>query len=131
MPILLDHVVVPAQNRFESAKLLAHLLGVPWERSQGNFTPVFVNETLTIDFADPVRFKGHHHLCFHVSNEEFEAIFNRLKAASIPYRSTPRGETDMAINTRLGGRNVYWDDADGHIWEVLTVSYARQESSSV
>jgi hypothetical protein len=26
----------------------------------------------------------------------------------------------------MGGRNFYWNDSDGHIWEVLTVSYARQ-----
>ena len=48
----------------------------------------------------------------------------------MPYRSTPRGETDMTINTRLGGRNLYWEDADGHLWEILTVSYARRESAT-
>jgi hypothetical protein len=28
----------------------------------------------------------------------------------------------MRINTRLGGRNIYWNDADGHVWEILTIS---------
>jgi hypothetical protein len=31
----------------------------------------------------------------------------------------------MQINRRLGGKNLYWTDSDGHIWEILTVSYAR------
>ena len=35
------------------------------------------------------------------------------------------------LNTRLGGRNFYWDDSDGHNWEVLTVSYARSQPSAV
>jgi hypothetical protein len=35
----------------------------------------------------------------------------------------------MSLNTRMGGRNFYWTDNDGHIWEVLTRSYARREPS--
>ena len=31
MTIGLDHVTVPSHNRFEAAKFLAGLLGVPWE----------------------------------------------------------------------------------------------------
>lgn len=34
----------------------------------------------------------------------------------------------MQVNRRLGGKNVYSKDADGHLWEILTVSYARAES---
>ena len=36
------------------------------------------------------------------------------------------GPDDMELNRRRGGRNFYWNDDDGHVWEVLTVSYARQ-----
>ncbi len=36
------------------------------------------------------------------------------------------GEDDRELNLRNGGRNFYWTDEDGHIWEVLTVSYARK-----
>ena len=130
MGIGLDHVIVPSHNRFEGAKFLADLLRVPWEKSQGNFSPVYVNESLTVDFADREQFESHH-LCFRVSDEEFDGIFGRIQAARISYRSRPRGENDMQINTRLGGKNVYWQDADGHLWEILTVSYARADSPSL
>ena len=130
MAIRLDHVIVPSHNRIEGARFLAGLLGVPWAESHGNFAPVYVNETLTFDFADRERFEGHH-FCFHVSDSEFDAIFGRIQVAGIMYRSRPRGENDMQINTRLGGKNVYWEDADGHLWEILTVSYARPESPSL
>jgi hypothetical protein len=30
----------------------------------------------------------------------------------------------------MGGRNFCWTDHDGHIWRVLSVSYARRESSA-
>lgn len=123
MPILLDHLIVPSRDKAAGARFLGELLGVPWEPGD-HFAPVYVNETLTIDFADREQFASHHY-CFHVSDEEFEAIFARLKAKGVSYRSTPQGPVDMQINTRGGGKNLYWNDADGHVWEMLTVSYAR------
>jgi catechol 2,3-dioxygenase-like lactoylglutathione lyase family enzyme len=127
MAIHLDHVIVPSHDPIAGAKSLAGLLDVPWQEAQGPFTPVFVNEVLTLDFADREKFEGHHY-CFHVSDAEFDAILGRIQAARIPYRSSPRGENDMQINRRLGGKNLYWQDTDGHLWEILTVSYARADS---
>ena len=127
MAIQLDHVIVPSHDPITGAKLLAGLLGVPWERSRGSFTPVYVNDSLTLDFAERERFESHH-FCFHVADGDFDAIFERIQAAGIKYKSNPHGEFDMQINTRLGGRNLYWEDDDSHLWEILTVSYARAES---
>jgi catechol 2,3-dioxygenase-like lactoylglutathione lyase family enzyme len=125
MAIQLDHIIVPARDRVEAARRLADLLDVAWEKSQGEFTPVYVNDSLTLDFAQRPEFEGRHHICFRVSDADFDAIFARIQAAGIAYRSRPRGEDDRKINTRLGGKNLYWEDADGHLWEILTVSYAR------
>ena len=130
MAIQLDHVIVPSHDRLAGAKFLAELLDVPWAESQGSFTPVYVNDGLTLDFADRDRFEGHH-FCFRVGEEAFDAIFGRIQSARVPYRSHPRGENDMQINARLGGKNLYWDDADGHLWEILTVSYARPEAPAL
>ena len=127
MAILLDHLIVPSHNPVASAQSLADILAVPWEAERGHFTPVYVNETLTLDFAEREQFD--HHYCFHVSEAEFDGIFARVRAAGIPYRSTP-GAVDMQLNTRLGGRNFYWNDSDGHNWEVLTVSYARSQPAA-
>jgi len=125
MPIQLDHLIVPSRDPAAGAKLLAALLDVPWRAAQESpFTPVFVNDGLTLDFAEGEKF-DYHHYCFRVTETDFDAIHGRLQAAGIPYRSTPLGETDMRINRRLGGKDLYWNDADGHIWEILTVSYAR------
>src|SRR5687768_10980325 len=103
MAIGLDHVIVPSRDRRAAGRFLAGLLGVPWEESRGTFTPVHVNESLTLDFADRDQFESHH-LCFRVSDEDFAAIFDRLRAAEIPYRSRPHGDDDMQINRRLGGK---------------------------
>jgi catechol 2,3-dioxygenase-like lactoylglutathione lyase family enzyme len=129
MAILLDHLIVPSHHPVPSAESLAGLLDVPWEAEVGHFMPVYVNDTLTLDFAERDSFASHHY-CFHASDAEFDGIFARVRTAGIPYRSTPRGPDDLQLNTRLGGRNFYWTDTDGHIWEVLTVSYARQNAAT-
>lgn len=129
MAILLDHLIVPSRTPVHAAQGLAELLDVPWEAGSGHFTPVYVSATLTLDFAQGEQFDNHHY-CFHVSDEEFDGIFARVRAAGIPYRSTPMGADDLQLNTQRGGRNFYWNDSDGHIWEVLTVSYARQQPAA-
>ena len=126
MPIELDHVIVSARNQRTSARRLAELLGVPWaETGVGPFSPVYVNDGLTLDFIDDDGAFPIQHFCFRVDDENFDAILQRLKTAGIEFRSTVRGPKDMQINTTYGGRMVYWNEPDGHQWEMLTVSYAR------
>ena len=55
----------------------------------GHFAPVRVNDTLTLDFAnaeEPIRSE---HYAFHVSDPEFDAILQRVKAAGLTIGSTP------------------------------------------
>lgn len=126
MTIELDHVIVSARNQRQSAKRLAELLGVRWaETGVGPFSPVYVNDGLTLDFIDDAGPFPVEHFCFRVSEKEFDAIFERIKATGIKYRSAVRGPEDMKVNTDYGGRMVYWNEPDGHQWEMLTVSYAR------
>lgn len=127
MTIELDHAMVLCRDRHASARLLASLLGVPWaETGIGPFSPVYVNAGLTLDFDETDEPFPVSHYAFRVGPDEFNAILERLTAAGISYRSTPHGPVDMQINTQHGGCIVYWSEPDGHMWEALTVSYARQ-----
>lgn len=127
MSIHLDHLLVPARDKLASAKRLAELLGVPWAPTGvGPFCPVFVNDGLTLDFDEWSNPFPLIHFCFRVSEDAFDAILSRIKAAGIPYRSNVHGAVDWQVNTGHGGRIVYWNEPDGHQWEMLTVSYARQ-----
>lgn len=127
MAIELDHVIVPARDRVASARRLAELLGVPWAASgAGPFAAVYVNDGLTLDFdrweqALPVQ-----HFCFRVTDAEFDAILGRIRAAGLPWRSSPHGPVDSQVGMHQGGRIVYWSEPDGHVWELLTHSYARK-----
>ena len=130
MTIQLDHIIVPSHDPVDGARSLAGLLGAPWAPSQGSFSPVYVNEALTLDFANRERVDSLH-VCFRVSETDFDAILARIEAKGITYRSSPRGDNDKQINRRLGGKNLYWEDADGHLWEILTVSYARPDAPAL
>jgi hypothetical protein len=33
----------------------------------------------------------------------------------------------MKINADYGGSMIYWNEPDGHQWEILAVSHARQD----
>jgi catechol 2,3-dioxygenase-like lactoylglutathione lyase family enzyme len=127
MAIELDHVIVSARNQRAAAKLLAETLAVPWsETGVGPFSPVYVNDGLTLDFIDDAGPFPVEHFCFRVGEAEFDAILVRLEAAGIAWRSNVRGPVDCKVNTDHGGRIVYWNEPDGHQWEMLTVSYARR-----
>lgn len=132
MSVCLDHLIVPSRDRVAAARLLAELLGVPWAEScsVGPFSPVYVNEQLTIDFSEVNEPFAPGHVAFRVDAGEFDAILGRIEAAGISYRSTPLGPTDMQVNTNHGGRALYWSVPDGHAWEILTVSYARPSAKA-
>ena len=126
MSIDLDHLMIPARDRIASARLLAHLLGVPWSESGiGPFAPVYVNDGLTLDFDTWNGALPAIHYCFRVGQEEFDAILGRIKAAGIAFRSNVHGPTDSLVNTQHGGSIVYFNEPDGHQWELLTLSYDR------
>lgn len=132
MAIALDHLIVPTKDRVASAKLLGTLLGVPWaeQGAIGPFSPVFISDSLTIDFDQWVEPVPKLHYCFSLGPEEFDAVLARIKAAGLAFRSLPLGADDNTVNKAFGGKLVYWSEPDGHAWEILTVSYARRTQRS-
>ncbi len=120
MAIELDHTIVPAHDKVGSAKFFARIFGLSYDGELSHFSPVRVNDSLTLDFENSSEFQRHHY-AFKVSEEDFDQIFGRIQEAGIPYGSGPRALKDMSINHRGGGRGVYFCDPNGHILELLTV----------
>jgi catechol 2,3-dioxygenase-like lactoylglutathione lyase family enzyme len=120
MAIVLDHTIVPAKNRIDSAKFFAEIFGLKVKPGQGPFAQVQINESLTFDFDDQPE-PPRQHYAFHISDAEFEEIFSRVKAKGLSYGSGPFSHTDGKIYTRRGGRGFYFEDPNGHLLEVMTV----------
>src|SRR6266540_1687866 len=119
MAITLDHTIVPAHDKEAAAQFFAEMFGVSYEGASGHFAPVRVNESLNLDFDNRDAFESHHY-AFVVTDEEFDAILGRVKAAGRSYGSEPNAQDNGQINTRRGGRGFYFRDLDGHSLEVMT-----------
>ena len=117
--IALNHTIVPARDKVAAAKFFARIFGLKPGRAR-HFAPVKVNKSLTLLFDDEDKFESHHY-AFHVSNAEFDAIFDRIKAESITYGSAPWSLDDGKLNDWGGGRGLYFKDPDGHVLELMTV----------
>jgi hypothetical protein len=127
MTIHLDHTIVPSHARDASGRRLADLLGVRCgPAAEGPFFAVYVNDGLTLDFIQADEPFPVYHFCFRVDEGEFDRTLARLREAGIAYRSSVHAPVDMKVNTDYGGRMTYWNEPDGHQWEMLTVSYARE-----
>ena len=118
MAIILNHTIVPAHDKDASARSFAQIFGLTYEGVSGHFAPVRVNETLTFDFDDAKNFDFHHY-AFHVSDEEFDAILKRVRDAGLSFGNDPWNR-EGTLNHRNGGRGFYFDDANGHVFELLT-----------
>jgi catechol 2,3-dioxygenase-like lactoylglutathione lyase family enzyme len=120
MAIILNHTIVPARDKVEAARFFADMLGLHFDGVDGHFAPVKVNDSLTLDFADAPSFEPHHY-AFLVSDEEFDAIYDRVKAAGVAHASGPRSGFDNQISHEEGGvRRVYFPDSNRHFYEIMT-----------
>jgi catechol 2,3-dioxygenase-like lactoylglutathione lyase family enzyme len=123
MTIRLDHTIVPAKDKQEAAALFAELFGLTVKPRPGYFAQVQINESLTFDFADAVEFEDPtaHHYAFHVSDDEFEGIWSRVKAKGMGWGNAPDNSANGKLYHLRGGRGFYFRSPDGHLLEVMTV----------
>jgi catechol 2,3-dioxygenase-like lactoylglutathione lyase family enzyme len=120
MTIVLNHTIVPARDKAAAARFFAELFGLTCEPID-YFAPVRLNDQMTLLFSDEDTAHESHHYAFHVSDAEFDAIFDRIRAAGLTYGSDPGDPDNGKLNNWGGGRGVYFKDPDGHLLELMTV----------
>lgn len=123
MPAQLNHTIVWCSNQGTSSKFLAEILGRPAPVRFSHFDVVELDNGVSLDFADsqgPIRPQ---HYAFLIGEEDFDAVFARIKARGAKYFADPAGRRPNEINHHDGGRGLYFHDPDGHILEVITRPY--------
>jgi catechol 2,3-dioxygenase-like lactoylglutathione lyase family enzyme len=120
MAVQLDHTIVPARDKHESARFLADVLGLPDPVPMGPFVAVEVEHGLTLDFADTDDAIRPIHYAFRVTDAEFDAVFERITARGLSYWADPRRGRPGEVAQRGTGRGFYFEDPSGHYLEVLT-----------
>lgn len=123
MAVQLNHTIVAAHDKKAAAAFLTEILGLPDATPFGPFMVVQVDNELTLDFADHEGEITPQHYAFLVGDTEFDEIFGRIKDRGLPYWADPRRDHPGEINTRDGGRGLYFEDPNGHYLEILTRWY--------
>lgn len=124
MSVDLNHTIVASRDKKKSARFLAEILGLEVSPPFGPFIPVQTGNGVTLDFMDagpdPITSQ---HYAFLVSEQEFDAIFDRIKKAGITYYADPAHHKAGEINRNDGGRGAYFEDPNGHNLEIITRPY--------
>jgi catechol 2,3-dioxygenase-like lactoylglutathione lyase family enzyme len=123
MTVELNHTIVATRDKKAAATFLADLLGLPAPTPFASFLVVALGNGVSLDFMDSSEDIRPQHYAFLVSEDEFDAIFGRIQAKNLSYWADPFHSQPGEINTRDGGRGVYFDDPDGHVLELLTRPY--------
>ncbi|OIJ91161.1 VOC family protein [Streptomyces colonosanans] len=123
MSVELNHTIVAAHDKQASAQFLATVLGLEVEPEYGPFIPVQVPNGVTLDYMETADTITPQHYAFLVSEDDFDAIFGRIRSAGLTYWADPHHGRPGEINHRDGGRGTYFEDPNGHQLEILTRPY--------
>jgi catechol 2,3-dioxygenase-like lactoylglutathione lyase family enzyme len=122
MPVQLNHTIVAAHDKRESARFLAALLGLAAPTTFGPFSVVQLDNDVSLDFIDDEHVHPRHY-AFLVTEQEFDEIFGRIRTRGLAFWADPFQQHPGEINTHDGGRGMYWLDPDGHVLEIITRPY--------
>ena len=123
MTVQLNHTIVSCRDQERSAAFLSGILGLPPATRFGRFLVVQADNGVSLDFAETTGPITSQHYAFLVSEQEFDAAFDRLRERDLPYWADPGQTQRQAINRRDGGRGLYFADPDGHLLEIITRPY--------
>lgn len=123
MAVQLNHTIVSCRDQQASAAFLADLLGLPPPTRYGPFHVVETSNGVSLDFLTTEGGIHPQHYAFLVSEAEFDEIFGRIQAQKVAHWADPEQRQPNAINRHDGGRGVYFEDADGHVLEIITRPY--------
>lgn len=124
MAITFNHTIVAAKDKKESATFLTELFDLPSPVLWAHFMMVTVGD-VSLDYADVADGEEVHpqHYAFLVSEDEFDAIYGRIRSWRLDHWADPQQTRAGEINRNDGGRGVYFLDPAGHYLEILTRPY--------
>ena len=127
MAISLNHTIVHARDKRESATFLCEIMGLPEAEVFGHFLVVRTSNGVSLDFIETTEKFDPQHYAFLVSDAEFDQIFGRIRQRGLSYWADPGKRQPGEINHYFGGRGVYFEDPSQHFLEIITKPYGKWE----
>ena len=115
-----DHAIITAHDKHALRRLSRRVLGScpkPQRRS-GQLHGSSRRERRHAGLRRPRTARSPEPLAFLVSEREFDEVFARIRERGLAYRADPHHRHPNAINTRDGGRGLYFEDPNGHNLEI-------------
>lgn len=123
MSVQLNHTIVWCRDQTKSAAFLSEILGLPAPTRFGPFLVVEMSNGVSLDFHETDDDIQAQHYAFLIGEDEFDAIFGRIKERGVKHWADPAKSRPGKINRNDGGRGVYFEDPDGHFLEIITRPY--------
>ena len=113
-------MLLPAYDYEAAARFLAEILGLDYLGPDRHFAPVRVNDTFKVVYTNSQEFSPIH-MGFHIGDDDFAAILQRLQERGIAFGNDPREITNGRTDHPFGGKGLYFLDLNGHLFEIMTV----------
>jgi catechol 2,3-dioxygenase-like lactoylglutathione lyase family enzyme len=119
---LLDHLILNVNDVEASVTFYTDVMGFGDDGPDGPFRVIRIGPDCMILLA-PWGSEGGEHLAFALAREEFEATFERIREAGVPYGDSfhdvgnMRGPGDE-LGARGSGPTVYLFDPSAHLIEI-------------
>ena len=122
MAVQLNHTIVHARDRQQTANHLAEVLGLPAPTPYGPFLVVQLANDVSLDVMEDPEAASQHY-AFLVGPDEFDEIHARIVEQGLDFWADPFHRQQGVVNDHDGGRGLYWNDPSGHNLEIITVPY--------
>ena len=119
----LNHTIVSCKDQQRSAAFITGILGLPPATRFGHFLVVQADNGVSLDYSETTDEITRQHYAFLVGEAEFDASFARINDQGLSYWADPGRTRPDVVNTRDGGRGLYFEDPDGHLMEIITRPY--------
>jgi catechol 2,3-dioxygenase-like lactoylglutathione lyase family enzyme len=123
MSVQLNHTIVWCNDKEKSARFLTEMFARPAATPFGHFLVVELDNGVSLDFYQQDGKIALQHYAFLVGEDDFDAVFGRIRERGMEYWADPARTRPGEINHHDGGRGVYFKDPDGHLLEILTRPY--------
>lgn len=127
MPAQLNHTIIWCRDKQTSSAFLTDILGIAAAEPFLHFMVVSLANDVSLDYMEKDGDIALQHYAFLVSDEEFDTAFARIKARGLIYWADPARKQAGQINTHFGGRGLYFEDPNGHLLEIITKPYGKEQ----
>jgi len=123
MNVELNHTLVHVRDIWSAAREVAGVLGQAEPAAYGPFAVLPLDNGASLDFLQDSGEIQPQHYAFLVGEEDFDAIWGRIREQDRQFWADPFKRRPGEINHGDGGRGLYWEGPDGHWLEIITRPY--------